>query len=215
MLDLDALDPSWVVVAAVVLVLVQTALVIGFLVPGGKAAVLAGVVAGLGHVPVLLAWVGVVAAAVVGAGIGFEIGRSHGDRVLEHRWLRRHRVRLGRAQALVRRRVAVAVVLGRSVAVLRATTPALAGAVGVGRGRFLVWNVVGGVLWATVFVGIGYAGGASAPDLAAWLGSGRVQLASAVLGFLLLGVLATRRLLAGRRAGVASAGAQESAHSEW
>lgn len=216
LLDLRAVDPSWVVAVAVALVLVQTAVVVGFLLPGGKAAVLAGVVAGLGHVPVLVAWLGVVVAAVVGAGLGFEIGRRHGDRVLQHRWLRRYEVRLGRAQVLMRRRAAAAVVLGRSVAVLRATTPTLAGAVGVGRGRFLLWNVVGAVLWGTVFVGLGYAGGTSAPDLARNLTTGSVQVVAAVLTLALVGVLTARRLRARGHAGVeASQSAQESAHSEW
>lgn len=215
LLDLRAVDPSWVVVVAAALVLVQTALVVGFLLPGGKAAVLAGVVAGLGDVPVLVAWLGVVVAAVVGAGLGFEIGRRHGDRVLEHRWLRRHQVRLGRAQELMRRRAAVGVVLGRSVAVLRATTPTLAGAVGVGRGRFLLWNVVGAVLWGTLFVGLGYVGGSSVPDLAGSLTTGNVQVVAAALTLAVLGLLTARRLRAGGRAGVeVSQSAQESAHSE-
>ena len=106
--DLDALAPSTLVVVAIGLVLFQTAFVVGFLVPGGKAAILSGVMAGLGHVALPLVYAGIVSAAVLGAGVGYLLGRRYGDRLFEVRVLRPHRQRIDRAQDLLRRRVAVA-----------------------------------------------------------------------------------------------------------
>ncbi len=165
--DLSSLDPYAVVGVAVALVLVQTALVLGFLVPGGKAAVLTGVLAGLGQVPLPVAFAGIVGAAIVGAGIGYLIGRRHGDRIFEHRLLRRHSGRIDAAQSLLRRRAGFALMAGRSVAVLRATSPALAGAAGVPTGQFLVWNVLGALAWGSATVGLGYLGGSSLPSVIA------------------------------------------------
>lgn len=164
--DLDALAPSTLVVVAIGLVLFQTAFVVGFLVPGGKAAILSGVMAGLGHVALPLVYLGIATAAVLGATIGYLIGRRYGESVFEIRLLRRHRERIDRTQGLLRRRVAVTLLAGRSIAVLRATTPALAGASDVEPRRFLLWNVVGGLGWAALTVGSGYAGGVAVPSLA-------------------------------------------------
>jgi len=186
-IDLDGLDPQVVVGVAVLLVLVQTGLVIGFVVPAGKAAVLSGILAGLGEVSLALAWAGLVLAAIIGAAIGFEVGRSHGDRVLAHRWLTRYDARIARGRDLVHRRAAFAIVAGRAIAILRATTPALAGAVGVSRGTFLVWNVVGGVLWGSLFVGVGYVGASSAEEVVDRYGRGPVIAAATAVALLVLG----------------------------
>ncbi len=180
-LELSGLDPQVVVGVAALLVLIQTGLVVGFLVPAGKAAVLTGILAGLGEVPLALAWSALVLAAILGAAIGYEVGRGHGDRVLAHRWLVRYEHRIARGRDLVRRRAAVAIVGGRVLAVFRATTPALAGAVGVRRRTFLLWNVVGGLIWGTVFVGLGYLGASSFAEIASRYGTGPVVTVAVVV----------------------------------
>lgn len=204
LLDLQGLDPDVLLVVAVLLVLVQTGLVVGFVVPAGKAAVLTGILAGVDEVPLLLAWVGVVLAAVVGATIGYETGRRHGDRVLAHRWLLRYETRIAQGRDLVQRRAAFAIVVGRVVAILRATTPALAGAVGVSRSTFLLWNVVGGLLWGTVFVGLGYVGATSVSDLVDRFGAGPVVAVGLAAAVLVLGVVLAVRARGRARARTAS-----------
>lgn len=199
-IDLHALDPHALVMVAGLLVLFQTALVVGFLVPAGKAAVLTGVLAGVGSFHVVLAWSVMAVAAIVGAEVGYLLGRRHGTALFEHQRLDRHRDRLDRAADLVRRRAGFALVAGRSLAVFRATTPALAGAAGVGSARFLVFNVLGGLLWATLYVGSGYAGAQLLPALS-WNRTTALAVAGAVA--VLMSVLVLRR----RRS------AQESAHS--
>ena len=161
--DLDALDPLVLLAVATALILVQTALVVGFLVPGGKAAVLAGVLAGAGQLDPVLTYLALAGSAIVGAGIGYTLGRWRGETVLEHRLLAKHQDRVEQARSLVHRRAGFALLAGRSLAVFRATTPALAGAVGVGVRRFMFFNVVGGLGWAVVFVGSGFAGGRLLP----------------------------------------------------
>ncbi|MCX6396536.1 MAG: DedA family protein [Propionibacteriales bacterium] len=163
--DLHALDPAVLLGVAAVLVLVQCSLVVGFLVPAGKASVLAGVLAGAGQLDLVLTYLSLAAAAIAGAGVGFLLGRRHGTALVEHRLLARHGDRVERARDLVHRRAGFSLLAGRSVAVLRATTPALAGAAGVGVRRFVVFNVLGGLLWAAVFVGSGFLGGRLLPDL--------------------------------------------------
>ncbi len=64
------------------LVFVEDALFVGFVVPGETVAILGGVAASLGHVPLWAVLAVVIVAAIVGDSVGFEVGRRYGPRVL-------------------------------------------------------------------------------------------------------------------------------------
>jgi len=152
----------WVVFTLVGLVVfAEDALFVGFVLPGETAAVLAGVAAKLGHVPLWGVLVTVIASAIVGDSVGYEIGRHLGPRSLQWRILDKRRRRLDDAQQILARRGGTAVFLGRWVAFFRAVMPALAGTVQMPYPRFLAFNAAGGIAWGTGIVLLGYAAGAS------------------------------------------------------
>jgi membrane protein DedA with SNARE-associated domain len=156
------LDPMLILAVTGLLVFLEDAIFLGFVIPGETAAVLAGVGAGLGHVPLPVAIVVVVVAAIVGDSVGYEVGRKFfGPKVLTMPLLERHTDRIGRAQGFLQRRGGIAVFLGRFTAFFRAMMPALAGASHMPYRSFLVWNAAGGVVWGTLFVMVGYVAGAS------------------------------------------------------
>ena len=75
--------PTWAVLAlTALLVFVEDALFIGFVIPGETAAILGGVAASLGHAPLAAVVAVVVAAAIVGDSVGYELGRQMGPRIL-------------------------------------------------------------------------------------------------------------------------------------
>lgn len=194
MTDLHAFDPVTLLGVAVALVLVQTGLVVGFLVPAGKAAVLAGVLAGVGELHPVPTYLGLAGAAILGATGNYLLGRRYGDALFDNRVLARHADRLDRARALAHRRAGFSLLAGRSLAVLRATTPALAGAVGVPLRRFAFYNVLGGLVWSLVFVGSGFLGGRLLPRIE--LSPVIVAVAFAVVfGLAATAILVRRRLV--------------------
>lgn len=121
----------------------------------------------------------VVLAAIVGAVLGdnagYLIGRGAGARVLARYGgrvgLTEHRLRLGRY--LFARYGGVVVFFGRFVAFLRTFAALMAGANRMPWGRFLVWNALGGIVWAG-----GYGFGA-------YLLGGRVHAVAGPVGFAL------------------------------
>ncbi|WP_185734711.1 DedA family protein, partial [Micromonospora globispora] len=97
----------------------------------------------------------------------------------------------------VRRRGAIAVVLGRWAAALRALVTGLAGMSGIRQRTFTLANVTGGALWALTVAVLGYLAGASYRLLERRLGWG----GEALLAVVVLLVLArfVRARLAARR----------------
>jgi membrane-associated protein len=154
--------PGWLVLLITGLVVfAEDALFVGFVLPGETVAVLAGVAAKLGHASLAAVLVVVVAAAIVGDTVGYEVGRHLGPRVLDAPLLQRRRERLDAARALLARRGGSAVFLGRWVAFFRAVLPALAGTARMPYRRFLAFNAAGGLAWGATVVLLGYAAGAS------------------------------------------------------
>ena len=85
------------------LVFGETAVFLGFVIPGETAAVLGGVLASRGRVSLPVLIVVVVAAAVTGPLAGHEIGRHLGSRVIAARRMRPVAAGMDRAQAVLRR----------------------------------------------------------------------------------------------------------------
>jgi membrane-associated protein len=149
--------PVWIALVMIAgLVFGEAALFFGFVLPGETAVVYGGVLADAGKVSVVVVLAVVFVAAVLGDSVGFEVGRRAGPRLVRAPVLRNHPDRIAAAQGYLRRRGGRAVVMGRFTAFLRAVMPGLAGASSMRYRRFLVFNVVGGVLWGTACVLLGY-----------------------------------------------------------
>ena len=160
------LNPTLLLVACGALVFLEDAVFIGFVVPGETAAVIAGVAASFGHVSLIAAIVVVVACAIVGDTVGYEIGKHLFARVRGRGILAHHEDKIVRTEEFLQRRGAAAVFLGRFVALFRAMMPAIAGASRMRYPVFLRWNALGGICWGTAFVLLGHAAGRSWESIA-------------------------------------------------
>lgn len=183
-------SPAWVVLLIVgAVVFAEDALFVGFVLPGETAAVLGGVAAHSGHVPLWAVLVVVIAAAIVGDTVGYEVGKHLGPRILGSKLFDKRREGLDKAQDFLRRRGGWAVFLGRWTAFFRAVMPALAGTSKMHYPRFLAFNAAGGIMWGAVVVSIGYLAGASYKQVESTFGR---YAAFAVVGIVLVGVIVWR-----------------------
>jgi membrane-associated protein len=198
--------PGWIVLSLVgLIVFAEDALFVGFVLPGETVAVLGGVAAKLGHVPLWGVLLVTVVAAIVGDSVGYEVGRTLGPRILRLGLLRRRQNGIERAQGFLARRGGSAVFLGRWVALFRALMPALAGSARMPYGRFLTWNALGGLAWGVTVVLLGYAAGASYRTIESRFGTG-AAIVLAALVVLVLVVWRVRRHLMARRERVGERG---------
>jgi membrane-associated protein len=151
--------PSWVVYVAVFgLPFLEAAVLLGFVLPGEAAVVFGGVLAGRGDLSLALVLVVAITGAILGDSVGYVVGRRYGHqiqrtrlgrRVGEHRWQR--------SEEFLRRRGPAAVFVGRFTALLRAMVPGAAGMAQMPYRTFLVFNVLGGLVWASACVLGGWA----------------------------------------------------------
>jgi membrane-associated protein len=181
--DLAGLSGTLALLLIAALVFGETAVFLGFVIPGETAAVLGGVLASRGRVSLPLLIIVVVAAAVTGPLIGYEIGRHLGGRVIAARRMRRVASGMDRAQAVVHRRGGLAVLLGRFVAILRALVPAAAGTTRMPYRTFLIYNMLGGLIWGVGYCLLGYVAGSAYAAIERTVGTGvAIVAAVAVLG---------------------------------
>ena len=130
---------------------------IGIPFPGETMLLVAAIYAGTTHrLSLPLVIVAAAAGAIVGDNIGFWVGREGGYRLLRRygRYLHLDERKLKLGQYLFLKHGGKVVFFGRFVAVLRAWAAFLAGVNRMRWRRFLLFNALGGVVWATLY-GVG------------------------------------------------------------
>jgi membrane-associated protein len=168
----------------------------GIPVPGETALIAAALLAHDGQLAIVPLIVVASAAAILGDNVGFAIGRKGGRRLFEMAGpLHRQRLEaLAVGEPFFAKHGPKAVFLGRWVAGLRIASAWLAGMNKMEWPRFLFWNALGGICWATsIALGVYIAGHAFENVL----GVGGI-IAAGVVGGALIGFLAWRHLRARR-----------------
>jgi membrane-associated protein len=158
---------------------------VGVVLPGEIGVILGGVLANQHKLPFAAVLVAGIAGAVLGDSVGYWVGERYGEAILSKipgRIVKPDSV--ARAEAAVRRYGGRAVFLGRFTAALRALVPGMAGMSRVPYARFLAWNALGGALWASAFVILGYLAGSQYKSIeryANYLGLGLLVLIASIL----------------------------------
>lgn len=127
--------------------------------PGEPLLLGAGALAGTGHLRLGLAAALALLGTVLGDILWYEIGRRGGRRVL--RWLCRIAIEpdtcVRRGEDAFSRGGASVLLVAKFLPGLNSVGQPLAGALGMSRGRFLVFDALGAVLWVGLYMGLGYA----------------------------------------------------------
>lgn len=161
----------WLYVVIAGLAAAESAALVGLVVPGEAALLIGGFAASQGRVSLPVLAVVATVAAIIGDSIGYELGRHFGPRVRVARvgrWVGDER--WSRAEQFIERRGDSAVLIGRWVGLLRALVPGVAGTTRMPYRRFVVWNVLGAMVWAPTVVTAGYFAGGSFRTVERWLG---------------------------------------------
>lgn len=148
----------WTYLALFGVIFVETGLVIMPFLPGDSLLFAAGALSAIkltGLSPLLLFMV-LAAAAVLGDTVNYWIGHTIGPKVFtgSSRWFKREH--LERTAAFYEKHGGKTIFLARFVPIIRTFAPFVAGVGQMRYSYFLSYNVVGGLVWTGLFLGVGY-----------------------------------------------------------
>jgi membrane-associated protein len=148
----------WLYLIAGGLCFAEAAILVGMVLPGETALLVAGVFCQHGTLNLWVMIVVAVVCAIVGDSVGYEFGKKYGPALRRSRlgrWVGEHR--WAAVDGFLHRHGGKAVLLGRLTALFRALVPSMAGMSGMRYRTFLGWNAAGGLIWAPGCVLLGYA----------------------------------------------------------
>lgn len=146
----------WIYLILFLIVFCETGLVVTPILPGDSLLFAAGALAATGGMNLWILCAVLIVAAILGDTANYWIGKKSGD------YLQRKFPRIVKPEYLVRtnaffeRYGGKTIIFARFVPIVRTFAPFVAGAGAMSYGRFMMFNVVGALLWVLLLVPAGY-----------------------------------------------------------
>lgn len=154
------------------IVYAESGIMIGFFLPGDSLLFTAGLLSATKHVlwpfPILI--LGCAVAAILGDQTGYLFGKKVGPSLFnkpDSRLFKQEH--LQRAEDFYERHGSKTIVIARFVPVVRTFAPIVAGASKMRYKTFVLYNIIGGALWSTLMLCLGYALGKKFPKIGNYL----------------------------------------------
>ncbi|MDZ4838996.1 MAG: VTT domain-containing protein [Bacteroidota bacterium] len=146
----------WVVMA---IIYSETGLLIGFFLPGDSLLFVCGLFVGTGDIPynIILTILILTVAAILGNLTGYYFGKSVGPKLFAREdSLIFKKKYLEATQAFYTKNGGRALILGRFIPIIRTFVPILAGAIKMDFSKFMLYNIIGALLWVPSLTIAGY-----------------------------------------------------------
>jgi membrane-associated protein len=158
----DAIDPQQLIrsfgtIGLFLIIFAESGLLIGFFLPGDSLLFTAGLFAARGDLNIAVILVGCFVAAVLGDQVGYAFGRKVGPSIFSKpnsKLFKQEYVQ--RADQFFEEHGPKTILLARFVPVVRTFAPILAGVGSMKYRTFLVYNLIGGFVWAIGVTSLGY-----------------------------------------------------------
>ena len=146
----------WTHLILFAIVFAETGLVVTPFLPGDSLLFAAGALAALGSLDLWLLVVLLIGAAILGDSVNYWVAAWIGPRAFSGnvRFLRKDY--LERTSAFYEKHGGKTIILARFVPIIRTFAPFVAGVGAMSYPRFIVYNIIGAVLWVGLFVPLGY-----------------------------------------------------------
>ena len=153
---------SFGVLAILLVVFAESGLLIGFILPGDSLLFTSGymVQQNILHIDIHIFAILVFIAAVLGDSVGYSFGHKVGRKLFEKENSRFFKKKyLEQTEKFYDKHGSVTIVLARFAPIVRTFAPIVAGAGKMHYKTFLIFNLIGGFLWSSLFIYLGFYAG--------------------------------------------------------
>lgn len=169
-LDPERLISAFGTIGVILIVFAESGLLIGFFLPGDSLLFTAGLLASQGKLNFWVILIGCVLAAIGGDQTGYIFGRRVGPALFRRPDSRLFKqANVERASTYFEEHGAKTIVLARFVPVVRTFAPIVAGVSHMPYRTFVMFNVLGGLLWAAGLTTLGFVLGNTIPSIDRYL----------------------------------------------
>lgn len=172
---LHYLDPAFLIatlglLGVFAIVFAESGLFFGFFFPGDSLLFTAGLLASQGHFNVLLLWLGCSVAAILGDSVGYTFGKKIGPKLFtKEDSMFFHKKHIERTKLFYEKHGKKTIILARFVPIVRTFAPILAGVGRMEYRSFVFYNIIGGLLWSTLLIFLGFILGNIIPGIDRYL----------------------------------------------
>ena len=149
---------AWTYVPLFFVIFMETGFVITPFLPGDSLIFAAGTLAALPESPlnIVVLFLGLAAAAILGDTVNYWIGHYIGPRVFTEKIPFLKKEYLDRTHKFYEKHGGITIFLARFMPIIRTFAPFVAGVGAMSYGRFITYNVIGGLAWTALFTFVGY-----------------------------------------------------------
>lgn len=147
----------WSYVVLFTIIFAETGLVVAPFLPGDSLLFIAGTLAGSGHLNIIIAYVVLIIAAILGDTANYWIGHYIGPKVFEQQNSKIFKKEyLEKTREFYEKHGGKTIILARFLPIIRTFAPFVAGVGKMHYDTFLKYNVIGAFVWVTLFLFTGY-----------------------------------------------------------
>lgn len=148
------------------IVFAEVGLLLGFFLPGDTLLIAAGIYAHAGHLSIVAVIVVVAIAAIVGDSTGYFVGRKLGPRLFtKPDGLIFRKDHIEKAEAFYEKYGAKTLLISHFIPIVRTFQPLLAGVGAMPYRKFVIFDIIGDLIWAITVPLLGYYVGSRIPGI--------------------------------------------------
>lgn len=157
MFDIILLIKTVGLIGVFLIIFAESGLFFGFFLPGDSLLFSAGLIASQGFFDIRILIIVCIIGAIVGDSVGYGMGKKMGRKIFDRDkgfFFKKYRVRA--AEEFYEKHGISTVILARFVPVVRTFVPIVAGISHMQYKTFLIYNIIGGILWVSTVALLGY-----------------------------------------------------------
>jgi membrane-associated protein len=169
-LDVNNIIQTGGLLAILLIIFAETGLLLGFFLPGDTLLIAAGIFASQDKLPLAPLLILTPVAAALGYQMGYKIGEQAGPRLFHRDDGVLFRMEyINRTEEFIKKHGGKSILIARFIVVVRTVIPLVAGIGKMDKRKFLLFNIIGSVLWTTIIILAAYWLGNQIPNLDKYL----------------------------------------------